>query len=116
MVMTPNLVKLFSEHYKLFDHIHYSLKGEFIHMLLRNIDTKCFINKVLRDKVKNLYSPFEVIRMVQIRHLNQLYAKGDFQVDSNLQKRYVWALVKSAEEVKQKINNEKKSKVLPIVC
>lgn len=30
-------------------------------------------------------------------------------VDSNLQKRYIWALVKSAEEVRRQINNDKKA-------
>lgn len=109
MVMTPNLLKLFSDHSDLFKNIHHTLKSSFIRLLLQGIDTKHFISEVLRNKIKNSYSTFEVIRMTQIRHLNHLYAKGDLKVDSSVQKRYVWALVKSAEKVKMKINNEKKA-------
>jgi len=109
MVMTPNLATLFSEHSHLFDHIHYTIKSNLIRLLLQGIDTKHFISQVLRDKIKNSYSAFEVIRMVQIRHFHQLYVKGELDVDRSQQKRYVWALVKSAEQVKMKINNEKKA-------
>lgn len=109
MVMTPSLLKLFSDHSNLFDHVHYSIKIGMVRLLLQGVDTKHFISQVLRDKIKHSYSTFDVICMTQIRHLNQLYAKGDFEVDSNAQKRYIWALVKSAEEVKKKINNEKKA-------
>lgn len=109
MIMTPNLLKLFSDHSNLFDNIHYTIKSEMIRLLLQGIDTKQLISLVLREKIKNSYSTFEVIRMTLIRHLNQIYAKGDLEVDSNVEKRYVWALVKSAEQVKNKINNDKKT-------
>lgn len=109
MVMTPNIATLFSEHSKLFDHIHYTIKSNFIRFLLQGVDTKHFIIQILRDKIKNSYSALEVIRMVQIRHFHQLYAKEEFDVDRSQQKRYVWTLVKSAEQVKMKINNEKKA-------
>lgn len=107
MVMTPNLVVLFSEHEKLFKGIHYSNKGSLIRLLLRGIDSKQLISNVLREKITNSYSPFEVIQMIQIRHLNQIYAKGEEVVDSSKQRRSVWALVKSAEEVKYRIGEKK---------
>lgn len=109
MIMTPSVAKLFLEHSNLFNHINYLLKGELIRTLLKGIDAKHLINQVLRDKVKNLYSTYDVIQMILIRHLNQVYKKGELNVDSNQQKRYVWALVKSAEEVKRKMNNDKKA-------
>lgn len=107
MVMTPNLIKLFTEHSNLFKHIHYTVKSEMVRNLLQERDTKNLITNVLRDKIKNSYSPFEVIQMIQIRHLNQLYKKEVMIVDSNKQKRYVWALVKSAEQVKYQIGEKK---------
>lgn len=109
MIMTPNVAQLFLQHSNLFERIHHSLKGEMVRMLLKGIDTKYFINQVLREKVKQLFSTYEVIQMVIIRHLNQVYAKGGLNVDKKVQKRYVWALVKSAEEVKRKMNNDKKA-------
>lgn len=107
MVMTPNLVKLFSENGDLFNHVHYTNKSAMIRSLLHGQDTKHLITNVLRDKIKNAYSPFEVIRMTQVRHLNQLYSEGDLNVDSSQHKRYVWALVKSAEQVKYHIGEKK---------
>lgn len=107
MVMTPFVMKLFSEHGDLFKQIHPINRSVFIRNLLQNYDTKHFILNVLRDKIKNAYSPLEVIRMTQIRHLNQLFAKGESDVDTSHQKRYVWALVKSAEEVRRKIGDKK---------
>lgn len=109
MVMTPSLVRLFSDHANLFEKIHHTNKSGMVRLLLQGIDPKHFITEVLRDKVKNSYPSFEVVQMTIIRHLNQIYAKGDFEVDSNLEKRYVWALVKSAEQVKHKIGNDKKA-------
>lgn len=109
MVMTPSLVRLFSDHANLFEKIHHTNKSGMVRLLLQGIDPKHFITEVLRGKVKNSYPSFEVVQMTIIRHLNQIYAKGDFEVDSNLEKRYVWALVKSAEQVKHKIGNDKKA-------
>ncbi|OUM91837.1 Cas8a1 family CRISPR/Cas system-associated protein [Parageobacillus thermoglucosidasius] len=109
MVMTPSLVRLFSDHANLFEKIHHTNKSGMVRLLLQGIDPKHFITEVLRGKVKNSYPSFEVVQMTIIRHLNQIYAKGDFEVDSNLEKRYVWALVKSAEQVKHKIGNDKKT-------
>ncbi|KYD19351.1 Cas8a1 family CRISPR/Cas system-associated protein [Caldibacillus debilis] len=109
MVMTPSLVRLFSDHANLFEKIHHTNKSGIVRLLLQGIDPKHFITEVLRGKVKNSYPSFEVVQMTIIRHLNQIYAKGDFEVDSNLEKRYVWALVKSAEQVKHKIGNDKKT-------
>lgn len=109
MVMTPSLVRLFSDHANLFEKIHHTNKSGMVRLLLQGIDPKHFITEVLRGKVKNSYPSFEVVQMTIIRHLNQIYAKGDFEVDSNLEKRYVWALVKSAEQVKNKIGNDKKA-------
>ena len=107
MVMTPFLMKLFSEHGDLFQQIHPINRGTFIKYLLQNIDPKHFILNVLRNKIKKGYSALEVIRMIQIRHLNLLLAKGEEKVESAQQKRYVWALVKSAEEVRRKIGDKK---------
>ncbi|REJ22521.1 Cas8a1 family CRISPR/Cas system-associated protein [Caldibacillus debilis] len=109
MVMTPSLVRLFSDHANLFEKIHHTNKSGMVRLLLQGIDPKHFITEVLRGKVKNSYPSFEVVQMTIIRHLNQIYAKGDFEVDSNLEKRYVWALVKCAEQVKHKIGNDKKT-------
>lgn len=107
-VMTPPIMKLFSMHGNLFNSIHYTIKGAFIRSLLQGRDPKHLITNVLRNKIKNNYSTFEVIRMTQIRHLNQFYTKGeDANMDSSLQKRYVWALVKSAEEVKHHVGQKK---------
>jgi len=100
-------MKLFSEHGDLFQQIHPINRGTFIKYLLQNIDPKHFILNVLRNKIKKGYSALEVIRMIQIRHLNLLLAKGEEKVESAQQKRYVWALVKSAEEVRRKIGDKK---------
>lgn len=107
MIMTPNLVKLFSVHNNLFHHVHYTTKSTMIRLLLQKIDPKQFITTLLASKIKNSYSPFEVIQMIQVRHLNQMYLKEVINMDSNKQKRYVWALFKSAEEVKHKIGESK---------
>lgn len=109
MVMTPHVAKLFLDHSNLFQNLYPSQKSEMVRLLLKGIDSKHYINRVLREKVKNLYSSYDVIQMILIRHLNQVYAKGDFMVDSKLQKSYIWALVKSAEEVRRQINNDKKA-------
>lgn len=107
MVMTPHLVRLFSEQGNLFNHVHYSTKSAMVRFLLKGIDPKNYLTNLLADKIKNSYSTFEVIQMIQVRHLNQIYAKGVDDVDSGKQKRYVWALVKSAEEVKYKLGEKK---------
>lgn len=107
MIMTPNLMKLFSEDSKLFTHIHFILKSKMIRFLLRDIDTKQLISSVLRDKVKESYPVLDVIRLIQIRHLNNLYKKEALNVDSTIEKKRVWALVKSAEEVKHYIGTKK---------
>lgn len=107
MVMTPPVMKLFAEHANLFNHIHYSNKTVLIRSLLKGYDPKQHIVDVLRVKVKNAYSPLEVIRMTQIRHLYQLFSKEVANVDNSKEKRYVWALVKSAEEVKHLLGESK---------
>jgi len=107
MIMSPSVIRLFSEHGTLFNQIHYVNRHNFIRGLLQNYDTKHLIFNVLRDKIKSAYSTLEVIRMTQLRHLNQRYEKGETGVDANLEKRYVWVLAKSAEEVKRKIGDKK---------
>ena len=107
MIMTPNVMKLFAEDSNLFNYIHYSLKGEMIRFLLRNIDAKQLITTELREKVKQSYPVHDMIRLILIRHLNEVYKKEVHNVDRTVEKRRVWALVKSAEEVKRKIGTKK---------
>src|SRR5699024_8991910 len=107
MIMTPNVMKLFSEDSELFNYIHFSLKSEMIRFLLRNIDAKQLITTELREKIKHNYPVNDMIRLILIRHLNEVYKKEVHNVDSTIEKRRVWALVKSAEEVKRKIGTKK---------
>lgn len=106
MIMTPDLVKLFSEESKLFDSLHHANKTRIIKLLLHRIDSKHFIMDELRDKVKKSYPVLDVIRLIQIRHLNQCL-KEDKVVDKTIEKRRIWALVKSAEQVRHKIGTKK---------
>src|SRR5690606_7524012 len=48
MIMTPDLVKLFSEESKLFDPLHHTNKTKIIKLLLHRIDPKHFIMDELR--------------------------------------------------------------------
>lgn len=106
MIMTPNLMKLFSDDGSLFNHMHYTVKSEMIRYLLQEIDPKQFITEQLRTKIKANYRVFEVIQLTQIRHLNQCYREVT-HVESSVEKRRVWALFKSAEQVKHKIGMKK---------
>lgn len=106
MIMTPDLMKLFSEESKLFDSLHHANKTRIIKLLLHRIDSKHFIMDELRDKVKKSYPVLDVIRLIQIRHLNQCL-KEDKVVDKTIEKRRIWALVKSAEQVRHKIGTKK---------
>lgn len=107
MIMTPHVVKLFSDESELFKSVHYTIKSDMIRFLLKGIDTKHFISEELRKKVKDNYPVFDMIRLIQIRHLNQIFSKGDLNVDSSIEKRRIWALVKSAEKIKYKIGLKK---------
>ena len=107
MMMTPNLIRLFKEDSNLFQAMHYTNRSEIIRFLLKRQDPKQFITSLLRDKIQHSYSPFEVIRMIQVRHLNQCYLKEGHNVDTRKQKRYIWALVKSGEEVKESMGEKK---------
>src|SRR5699024_9655559 len=60
-----------------------------------------------REKIKHNYPVNDMIRLILIRHLNEVYKKEVHNVDSTIEKRRVWALVKSAEEVKRKIGTKK---------
>src|SRR5690625_1757974 len=107
MIMTPNLMKLFADDSSLFNYMHYTVKSDVIRYLMQGIDTKQFITEQLRAKIKANYPIFEIIQLTQIRHLNQCYVKEANHVDSSMEKRRVWALVKSAEQVKYKIGVSK---------
>lgn len=107
MIMTPHVVKLFSDESELFNPVYYTIKSDMIRFLLKGIDTKHFISEELRKKVKDNYPVFDMIRLIQIRHLNQIFSKGDLNVDSSIEKRRIWALVKSAEKIKYKIGLKK---------
>jgi len=107
MIMTPNLMRLFADNSNLFNYMHYSVKSEVIRYLLRGIDTKRYINEQLRLKIKDNYPVLDVIQLIQIRHLNECYKREVLHVDSNIEKRRVWALVKSGEQVKYKIGVSK---------
>lgn len=106
MIMTPDLVKLFSEESKLFDPLHHTNKTKIIKLLLHRIDPKHFIMDELRERIQKNYPVFNVIRLVKIRHLSKCL-KEDILVDKTIEKRRVWALVKSAEEVRNKIGTKK---------
>lgn len=106
MIMTPNLMRLFSHDSSLFSYMHYTVKSEMIRYLLQEIDPRQFITEQLRTKIKANYPVFEVIQLTQIRHLNQCYREVT-HVESNVEKRRVWALFKSAEQVKHKIGAKK---------
>ena len=108
MIMTPNLMKIFSEESKLFDYMHYTLKSNMIRYLLHGIDTKHLISEELRNKIKNNYSVLDIIRLTQIRHLNHCYREVK-NVDRTIEKNRVWALVNSAQEVRKAMNNDKKT-------
>ncbi|WP_171046260.1 type I-B CRISPR-associated protein Cas8b1/Cst1 [Lentibacillus cibarius] len=72
------------------------------------MDTRIFIFETLRDKVKNNYSPLEVMFMTILRHFNQFYSKeGVNHMDSEKQQKYIWVLYKSAEQVRNKIGLKK---------
>ena|SRR5690625_273077 len=101
MIMKPHVLKLFSENSNLFNYIHRSLKGEMIRFLLRDIDSRQFITANLREKVKGNYYVHDMIRLILIRHLNECYRKELNKVDRSSERKRVWALVKSAEEVKR---------------
>jgi|SRR5690625_2258100 len=107
MVMTPNVIKLFSEHSNLFNYIHYTLKNNMIRFLLKGIDARNLITEELRKRIKDNYPVLDIIRLTQIRHLNKIYKKEDEKMDSSIERRRVWALVKSAEQVKHKIGIKK---------
>jgi len=107
MIMKPHVLKLFSEDSQLFNYIHYRLKSEMIRFLLRDIDARQMITTELRGKVKHNYPVNDIIRLIQIRHLNERYRKEMTQVDSSHERNRVWALVKSAENVKHKIGTKK---------
>lgn len=106
MIMTQDLIKLFSEESELFEPIHHSNKVKLIKMLLHRIDSKHFIMDELRERIRKNYPVFDVIRMVQIRHLHKRI-KEERTVDRSSEKKRVWALVKSAEEVRRKIGAKK---------
>lgn len=107
MIMKPHALRLFSEDYKLFNTIHYSKKSEMIRFLLRDIDSRQFITSYLREQIAKDFPVNDVIRLIQIRHLNECYRKEIDQVDSSVERRRVWALVKSAEEVKRNLGAKK---------
>src|SRR5690625_4773356 len=107
IVMTPNVIKLFSEHSNLFNYIHYTLKNNMIRFLLKGIDARNLITEELRKRIKDNYPVLDIIRLTQIRHLNKIYKKEDEKMDSSIERRRVWALVKSAEQVKHKIGIKK---------
>lgn len=108
MILTPNMVKLFSYHSNLFNYIHYSNKVPFIKLLLKNIDTKHFISRLLREKIKQNYSSLEIMFMTLLRHFNQYYQKeADDKVDTEKKQDYVWVLYKSGEQIRHKIGLKK---------
>ncbi|MFD1361710.1 hypothetical protein [Lentibacillus salinarum] len=108
MILTPNLIHLFEKHNKLFGYLFYKNRIAFIKYLLKNIDTKVFIFETLRDKVKNNYSPLEVMFMTILRHYNEFYLKeGVNYMDPEKQQKYIWVLYKSAENVRNKIGLKK---------
>lgn len=107
MIMKRHVLKLFSEDSKLFNYIHYGLKNELIRFLLRDIDPRQLITTQLREKIKHNYPVNDVIHVIQIRHLNECYRREINEVDSSIERRRVWALVKSAEKVKGKIGTKK---------
>src|SRR5690625_1341126 len=107
MIMKPHVMKLFSDDSNLFNYIHYGLKNEMIRFLLRDIDSRQLITTQLREKIKHNYPVHDIIRLIQIRHLNERYRKEIHKVDSTKERNRVWALVKSAEEVKRKIGIKK---------
>lgn len=106
MIMTPDLIKLFSEESDLFKPIYHLNKTKMIKLLLHRIDTRHFINNELRDRIQKNYPVFDIVRMVQIRHLHKRI-KEEKIVDNTVEKRRVWALVKSAEDVRKKIGTKK---------
>lgn len=106
MIMTPDLMRLFSEESNLFDVIYHVNKTKIIKLLLHRIDIRHLINNELRERIKKNYPVIDIVRMIQIRHL-QKRIKEEKVVDNTLEKRRVWALVKSAEEVRKKIGAKK---------
>ncbi|WP_164668051.1 hypothetical protein [Virgibacillus doumboii] len=112
MILTPNLVNLFERHSKLFSYLFYRNRVTFIKYLLKTIDTKAFIFETLRDKIKNNYSPLEVMFMTILRHYNQFYLKeGVNYMDPEKQQKYIWVLYKSAENVRNKIGLKKAQRI-----
>lgn len=107
MVMTPQLVKLFINHEKLFNSIHHANKSKLIRLLLKGVDSKGFIINVLREKIKNSFSVLEVIQMIHVRHLAQLYTREEYIVDGSQQKRNVRDIVNSAKQIRSKIGEKK---------
>lgn len=108
MVLTPNLIKLFQSHSKLFGYLYYSNRIPFIKYLIKNVDTKQFILETLRQKIKNSYSSLEVVFMTILRNYDQFYTKeGENHMDSQKQQKYIWVLYKSAESVRGKIGLKK---------
>lgn len=106
MIMTPDLIRLFSEESKLFDPIYHVSKTRIIKLLLHRMDIRHFINEELRERIKKNYPIIDIIRMIQIRHLHKLL-KEEKTVDNTAEKKRIWALVKSAEEVRKKIGVKK---------
>lgn len=108
MILTPHMVKLFNNHSNLFKNIHYTNKVSFIKLLLKNIDTKHFISRLLREKIKNNYSSLEIMFMTLLRYLNQIYQKeAEIAVDTKKKQDYVWVLYKSGEQIRNKIGLKK---------
>src|SRR5699024_11424367 len=67
MIMTPHVVKLFSDESELFNPVYYTIKSDMIRFLLKGIDTKHFISEELRKKVKDNYRSEEHTSELQSR-------------------------------------------------
>jgi len=106
MMMTPHLTRLFSEESGLFKPIYHTHKSKMIRFLLYGIDSKQFIMDELRERIQKSYPVIDIVRLVQIRHLNNCL-KEEKEVDNTVEKRRVWALVKSAEQVRKKVGIKK---------